>query len=90
VDQRRGDALVQVCRRATATAMVTRAGAKATVIVTIGLDDLRHRTRPGVLAGTGQILDLGGYRRAFTSAHVRALWLRDRHCTFPGCTVPGS
>jgi hypothetical protein len=21
---------------------------------------------------------------------VRALWLRDRHCTFPGCTVPGT
>ena len=69
MDQRRGDALVQVCRRATAaTAMVTRAGANATVIVTIGLDDLRHRCRPGVLAGTGQILDLGSARRAFTSA----------------------
>ena len=120
VDQRRGDALIAVCRRATAnTAMVTRAGAKATVLVTIGLDDLRDRTRPGVLVGgvdggtvlgpetvrrlacdanilpavlggRGQILDLGGYRRAFTSAQVRALWLRDRHCTFPGCTVPGT
>jgi len=120
VDQRRGDALIAVCRRATAnTAMVTRAGAKATVLVTIGLDDLRDRTRPGVLvggvdggtvlgpetvrrlacdanilpavlAGSGQILDLGGYQRAFTSAQVRALWLRDRHCTFPGCTVPGT
>ena len=120
VDQRRGDALLGVCRRATvATSMVTRAGAKATVLVTIGLDDLRDRTRPGVLVGgvdggtvlgpetvrrlacdanilpavlggSGQILDLGGYRRAFTSAQVRALWLRDRHCTFPGCTVPGT
>ena len=45
---------------------------------------------PAVLAGTGQILDLGGYRRAFTSAQVRALWLRDRHRTYPGCTVPGT
>ena len=132
VDQRRGDALVQVCRRAialtpalTAThpdAMLAAArptGIKATVLVTIGLDDLRDRTRPGVLVGgvdggtvlgpetvrrlacdanilpavlggRGQILDLGGYRRAFTSAQARALWLRDRHCTFPGCTVPGT
>ncbi|HEY6742229.1 MAG TPA: DUF222 domain-containing protein, partial [Lapillicoccus sp.] len=120
VDQRRGDALTAVCRRATAnTPMVTRAGAKATVLVTIGLDDLKDRTRPGVLVGGvdggallgpetvrklacdanvipvllgghGQLLDLGGARRAFTSAQHRALWLRDRHCTFPGCTVPGT
>jgi Domain of unknown function (DUF222) len=64
VDQRRGDALIQVCRRATAeTAMVTRAGTKATVIVTIGLDDLRHRTRPGVLVGGLDGGDVLGRRR---------------------------
>ena len=64
VDQRRGDALVQVCRRVvaltpalTATdpqSMLTTArptGTKATVIVTIGLHDLADRTRPGVLVG---------------------------------------
>jgi HNH endonuclease len=169
VDQRRGDALVEVCRRAqtlklatitttdtTAAAdrsndtkpdsdtdtdtgagttvstdsaattpgtvvwgRVVPAGVKSTVLVTIGLDDLRDRTRPGVLVGGvdggtplgpetvrklacdgniipvllgghGQILEIGGARRAFTSAQVRALWLRDRHCTFPGCTAPGT
>jgi hypothetical protein len=118
VDQRCGDALIQVCRRATADAvMVTRVGPKATVVVTIGLDDLRDRTRPGtpiggldgggllgpetvrklacdgtiipvLLGGQGQLLHLGAARRAFTSAQHRALWLRDRHCTFPGCTAP--
>ena len=152
MDQRRGDALLEVCRRAhtlklasttcadtTAGAgttpdtdtgaaatpgtvvwgRVVPAGVKSTVLVTIGLDDLRQRARPGtliggvdggtllgpetvrklpcdgniipvLLGGHGQILDLGSARRAFTSAQHRALWLRDRHCTFPGCTVPGT
>ena len=98
---------------------VVPAGVKATVIVTIGLDDLRARTRPGTLIGGldggtplgpetirklacdanivpalldghGQLLNLGAARRAFTSAQHRALWLPDRHCTFPGCTTPGT
>jgi hypothetical protein len=132
VDQRRGDALVQVCRRAialtpalTAThpdAMLAAArptGIKATVLVTIGLDDLRDSTRPGVLLGgvdggtllgpetvrrlacdgtliaaildtDRQLLRLGRARRAFTSAQVRALWLRDRHCTYPRCHAPAT
>jgi Domain of unknown function (DUF222) len=53
VDQRRGQALVEVCRRATAAGMSPSApsGVKATVLVTIGLDDLRGRTRPGTLVG---------------------------------------
>src|SRR6476469_9141790 len=74
IDQRRGDALVQVCRRALSLAPPARAdptdatdatgtdgtgiqaaprpsGVKATVIVTSGLDDLKQRTRPGVLVG---------------------------------------
>ena len=120
VDQRRGDALVQVCRRAAATPpTVTPSGVKATVMVTIGLDDLRNRTRPGVLVGgvdagtllgpdtvhrlacdaalipalldtDGQLLRLGRTRRAFTSAQIRGLWLRDRHCTYPGCHTPAT
>ena len=132
VDQRRGDALVEVCRRAvaltpalTATdpqSMLTTArptGTKATVIVTIGLDDLKDRARPGVLVGgvdggtllgpetirrlacdgalipavldtTGQPLWLGRTRRPFTSAQIRGLWLRDRNCSFPGCTAPAT
>jgi hypothetical protein len=89
---------------------------KSTVLVTIGLDDLRDRTRPRtliggldgggllgpetvrklacdgniipvLLGGQGQLLHLGAARRASTSAQHRALWLRDRHCTFPGCTA---
>ncbi len=89
------------------------------MLVTIGLDDLRARTRPGVvLAGLdggallgpetvrklacdaavipavldadGHVLDLGRTRRLFTPAQVQALWLRDRHCTFPGCQTPAS
>jgi hypothetical protein len=132
VDQRRGDALVQVCRRAvaltpalTATdpdAMLASArpsGVKTTVLVTIGLNDLKKRTRPGVLVGgvdggtllgpdtvrrlacdaalipaildtPGQVLWLGRTRRPFTSAQVQALWLRDQHCTFPGCQAPAT
>jgi hypothetical protein len=124
VDQRRGDALVQVCRRGVATPpTATPSGVKATMLVTINLDDLRddlkHRTRPGVLVGgvdaggvlgpetvrrlacdaalipvlldgDGQLIHLGRTRRAFTSAQIRALWLRDRHCTFPGCHAPAT
>jgi hypothetical protein len=83
IDQRRGDALVHLCRRAitltqarnrsattththdTGTrtdtngdvmptdvmAAVRPTGTKATILVTIGLTDLRDRTRPGVLVG---------------------------------------
>ena len=120
IDQRRGDALVQVCRRAVTTpTTVTPSGTKATVIVTIGLDDLRDRTRPGVLVGgvdagtllgpetvrrlacdgsvipavlapDGHILHWGRGLRYFTTAQTTALWLRDRHCTFPGCHAPAT
>jgi hypothetical protein len=120
VDQRRGDALVAVCRRVTAISPTrTPSTLKATVIVTIPLADLRDRTRPGVLVGgldggtplgpetvrrlacdgavipavldsAGQLLRLGRTRRLFTSAQVRGLWLRDRHCTFPRCAAPAT
>jgi len=100
-------------------ATVTPLGVKATVLVTIGYDDLVSRTRPGTLVGgmtagtvlgpetvrtlacdagiipvvlgcAGQVLDLGVQTRAFTPAQTKALWLRDRHCTYPGCTVPAT
>lgn len=45
---------------------------------------------PVVLGKDGQVLDLGRRFRLFTSAQARALWLRDRGCTFPDCTVPAS
>ncbi len=123
VEQRRGDALVEVCRRAVSIAdagvAVTPSGVKATVLVTMSMDDLRTLRRPGtlvggvdggsllgpetvrklacdgavvpaVLGGDGEVLHLGRTRRLFTSAQIRALWLRDRHCTFPGCTIPAT
>src|SRR6478609_8884197 len=68
IDQRRGDALVHVCRRAVTTpTTVTPSGTKATLMVTIGLDDLRNRTRPGVLVGGvdgGRLLGPETVRRA--------------------------
>jgi hypothetical protein len=33
----------------------------------------------------GNPLDVGRKRRTVTTALRRALWARDRHCTFPGC-----
>jgi hypothetical protein len=33
----------------------------------------------------GTPLDVGRKRRTVTTALKRALWSRDRHCTFPGC-----
>jgi hypothetical protein len=45
---------------------------------------------PVVLGQGGEILDQGREQRLFTPAQVRALWLRDEHCTFPGCTIPAA
>ena len=118
-EQRRGSALVQVCRRATAASGTPASAAKATVMVTIGLERLQDRTRPGVLlggvdAGTllgpetvrrlacdgavvtavvdddDQVVSLGPTHRFFTTRQIQTLWLRDRHCTFPGCRTPAS
>ena len=89
------------------------------MLVTIGLDDLKNRTRPGVLVGgvdagtllgpetvrklacdgtvipvvraaDGHILHWGRDQRYFTTAQTTALWLRDRHGTFPRCTTPAT
>jgi hypothetical protein len=45
---------------------------------------------PVVLGRDGQVLDLGRRFRLFSSAQLRALWLRDGGCTFPQCSVPAS
>ena len=45
---------------------------------------------PVVLGTHGEILDQGMARRLFDRAQIRHLWLRDRHCTFPGCTKPAA
>lgn len=44
---------------------------------------------PTVLGSAGEVLDLGHQVRLFTAAQTRRLWLRDRHCTYPGCDMPG-
>lgn len=43
---------------------------------------------PVVLGSMGEVLDLGREVRLFTPGQHRALWLRDRHCTIPGCSMP--
>lgn len=43
---------------------------------------------PTVLGGDGSVVDLGRDVRLFTAAQVKRLWLRDRHCTYPGCDLP--
>ncbi|MBB5871627.1 hypothetical protein F4553_005006 [Allocatelliglobosispora scoriae] len=43
---------------------------------------------PGVMDGTGSVLDLGRERRAWTGAARKAILLRDRGCVFPGCDRP--
>ncbi|WP_284747001.1 HNH endonuclease signature motif containing protein [Amycolatopsis sp. RTGN1] len=40
---------------------------------------------PAVLGGDGQVLDLGRSARTATSAQRRALAIRDKGCTRPGC-----
>lgn len=43
---------------------------------------------PMVLGGKSQPLDVGRAERFFTNAQRTALFQRDRHCTYPGCTIP--
>jgi hypothetical protein len=43
---------------------------------------------PAVLGGHGEVLDVGRLKRLVTAVIWRALVIRDRHCTFPGCTRP--
>ncbi|WP_194288575.1 HNH endonuclease signature motif containing protein [Ornithinicoccus halotolerans] len=43
---------------------------------------------PFVLGGPSEVLDQGRKRRLATPAQRRALWVRDRACTFPGCSMP--
>jgi hypothetical protein len=45
---------------------------------------------PMVLGTSGEILDQGKAARLFTPAQIRHLWLRDQHCTFPGCSKPAA
>ena len=112
-DQRRADALVEVCRRAAAAGGAAPATAKAAVFVTMDYQDLVERTGAGttltgellapetvrrmacdgavipvVLGSNGEVLDLGRTVRLATPKQVQALWIRDKGCTFPGCSRP--
>ena len=54
------------------------------------IDTVRRLTCDGSLItivedDDGTPLDVGRKRRTVTTALRRALWSRDRHCTFPGC-----
>jgi hypothetical protein len=45
---------------------------------------------PVVLGSQGEILDQGRAVRLFTRGQIRHLWLRDKGCTFPGCSRPAA
>jgi hypothetical protein len=45
---------------------------------------------PAVLGSTSEVLDLGRTRRLVTPGLFNALALRDKGCTFPGCSRPPS
>ncbi len=56
----------------------------------LGLETVRRlacdgEVTPVVLGELGEILHLGRTRRLFSSAQTKALWVRDLHCTYPGC-----
>src|SRR4051794_28620391 len=112
-DQRRADALVEVCRRAAAAGGQAPTTAKAAVVVTMDWADLTGRTGagttltgellgpetvrrvacdafiiPAVLGGRSEVLALGRTSRLATAKLLQALYLRDRGCTFPGCSRP--
>lgn len=118
-DRRRGEALVQLVRRAVAAGEMTPKGVKSQLFVTVDLETLRNGVTgagetlggadagdllapetvrrlacdamiiPTVLGSASEVLDLGLQVRLFTAAQTRRLWLRDRHCTYPGCGMPG-
>ena len=45
---------------------------------------------PVVLGTRGEVLDQGEAIRLFNRAQIRHLWLRDQHCSFPGCSKPSA
>lgn len=45
---------------------------------------------PAVLGAGSAVLDLGWTRRLASPAQRLALLLRDRHCTFAGCSIPAN
>jgi hypothetical protein len=113
-EQRRGEALIEICRRAAAAGGEAPVTTKASLFVTVDFQDLKNRVGAGrceltgqllapetirriacdatiipvVLGSASEVLDVGRARRLFTPGMLRAMWLRDKGCTIPGCTAP--
>jgi hypothetical protein len=113
-DRRRGEALIEICRRAAAAGGAAPVTTKASLFVTVDFEDLKNRVGAGVCELTGQllapetirqiacdatiipvvlgscseVLDVGRARRLFSPGMLRAMWLRDKGCTIPGCGAP--
>ena len=68
-DQRRGEALVEICRRAAAAGGGAPVTTKAAVFVTVGLEDLRTRCGAGTTL-TGQLLAVETIRRIACDAMI--------------------
>lgn len=69
-DQRRAEALVEICRRAAAAGGAAPATTKAQIFVTVDLDDLRERCGAGVTLLTGQLLPTETIRRMACDATI--------------------
>ena len=69
-DQRRADALVEICRRAAAAGGAAPATTKAAVYVTVDLWDLRSRSGAGTCLATGQLLAPETIRRIACDATI--------------------
>lgn len=109
--ERHGDAFAAIVDLAArAPDLPVKAGERAVVTVTIGIDELEHRAAtvlldgwgtmtieqlrriccdaqvlPAVLGRDSDILDLGRAARTATPGQRRALAIRDKGCTAPGC-----
>lgn len=55
-----------------------------------GLFACKGDLTPIVLGPLGEPLDLGRTVRLATKGQFKALLVRDRHCTFPGCSIPAT
>ena len=69
-DQRRGDALVETCRRAAAAGGGAPTTAKAAVYVTINLQDLKNQSGAGTCLHTGGLLAPGTIRKMACDASI--------------------
>lgn len=69
-DQRRADALVEICRRAAAAGGAAPATSKAAVFVTVDFQDLQNRSGAGTSLLTGQLLSPETIRRIACDAQI--------------------